>query len=58
MFDCLGVMVGYNAGMFFAREGEGSVEVCLEITDVPDDGLECDVTVDLSAFDGAKTGIK
>jgi hypothetical protein len=56
MFHCAGATVGFNAHMFLGREGEGSVEVCLEITDVPDGGLECDVTVELSSTDGAKTG--
>ena len=43
--------------MFTGREGEGEVEVCLDITNLPTDGLECNVTVYLSAADGAKTGM-
>ena len=29
-----------------------NVMVCVNILDIPDDGLECDVTVPLSAMDG------
>ena len=49
-------MVSYDDSMLFGREGEGDVEVCLVITGLPADGLECDVTVDLSALDGVKAG--
>ena len=49
--------MGYTAPMFTGREGEGEVEVCLTITGLPTDGLECDVTANLSAFDGPKTGM-
>ena len=37
-------------------EGAGPVEVCVEISDVPAGGLECDITVSLVAVDGAKAG--
>lgn len=56
LFQCTAATVGYDQLIFFAQEGEGEVEVCLRITNLPADGLECDVTVDLSAVDGLKTG--
>ena len=34
----------------------GSVMVCVSISDVPADGLDCDVTVPLSALDGKASG--
>ena len=57
MYVYIGATVSHEELMVYGREGEGEVEVCLVITNVPDDGLECDVSVSLSAFDGAKTGI-
>ena len=54
---CIGATVSYEEVMFYGREGEGDVEVCLVITNVPEDGLECNVSVSLSAVDGLKTGM-
>ena len=37
-------------------EGAGSVEVCLSLTDIPSDGLECVIEVTLQTCDGVKAG--
>ena len=37
-------------------EGDGSVEVCVEIGSVPSGGLECDLEVTLMISSGTKTG--
>ena len=37
-------------------ENGGSVDVCVEISDVPTGGVECDITVYLASSDGAKAG--
>lgn len=37
---------------------EDDVQICMKITDLPDDGLECDVIVLLNTMDGEKTGKK
>lgn len=55
IFHCTAATVGYDQLIFLAREGEDEVEICLRITNLPNDGLECDVIVYLSAIDGAKT---
>ncbi len=35
-----------------AEEGDEYLMVCVEISDVPAEGLECDVVVSLEAIDG------
>ena len=36
-------------------EGDGSVEVCVELTSLPAGGLECEISVTLDFNDGTKT---
>ena len=37
-------------------EGDGSVEVCVEISNVPSGALECELVVNLTISSGTKTG--
>lgn len=36
-------------------EGDGQVEVCVQLTSVPDGGLECEIKVTLVFKEGTKT---
>ena len=36
-------------------EGDGSVEVCVELTSVPAGGLACEIKVTLDFIEGTKT---
>jgi len=38
-------------------EGDGSVEVCVEIGNVPSGALECELVVNLTISSGTKTGM-
>ena len=38
-------------------EGDGSVDVCADLSGVPSQGLECDIVLTLSLVDGAKAGM-
>ena len=38
-------------------EADGMVQVCTELTEAPDDGLECSIVVTLWPIDGPKAGI-
>ena len=38
-------------------EGDGSVDLCVDLTGVPTGGLECDIVLTLSPMDGAKAGM-
>lgn len=44
------------ASEYSVGEGDGSVEVCAELTSVPVGGLECEISVTLAFSDGTKTG--
>ena len=37
-------------------EADGMVQVCTELTDAPDNGLECSIVVTLWPIDGSKAG--
>ena len=37
-------------------EGNGTVEVCVQLIQTPTGGLQCSIVVDLSLADGAKAG--
>ena len=45
-----------QATFYNVDEGDGSVTVCAEISDIPTGGLECDVVVSLVASPGLKSG--
>ena len=47
--------VGFDPLYYGVREGDGNVEVCLRMIDLPDGGLECDVTAYLNTNDFSKT---
>ena len=51
-----GAIIGFAETYYEATEGDPDVEVCLQITDIADTVLECDVTVHLGTIDGEKTG--
>ena len=40
---------------YSVSEGDGSVEVCVELTSVPAGGLECEIEVTLVFNEGTKT---
>ena len=44
-------MTSYTFG-----EGDGTVQVCSEISGVPSGGVECDIVVTFSTKDGTKAG--
>ena len=39
---------------FMVDESQSSVEVCANLTDIPDGGLECEIVATLNTNDGAK----
>ena len=43
---------------YHAGKGDGSVEVCVELTSLPAGGLECVISVTLGFTDGLKAGIE
>ena len=45
-----------QATFYNVDEGDGSVTVCAEISDIPTGGLECDVVISLVASPGLKSG--
>ena len=50
---CPDATVALEASSYTVLEGiNDTLEVCVEITNVPDSGLECDIVVYLSIFDG------
>ncbi len=48
--------VGFVSSSYTVSEDAGSVNVCVEITDLPSGGLASDLTVELSFSDGPKSG--
>ena len=50
--------VRFSPLTYNAQEGQTDpVEVCVQIFDLPQNGLECEVVVTLNTTDGAKTGM-
>ena len=43
--------------MYDVNEGDGSVSVCLILSEIPEDGLECEINVSLVISDGVKAGL-
>ena len=39
---------------FMVDESQSSVEVCANLTDIPDGGLECEIVATLNTNDGPK----
>ena len=42
---------------YSVNEGDGAVEVCVQLIVAPDDGLQCSIVAILTAMDGAKAGM-
>ena len=42
--------------MYDVNEGDGSVSVCVVLSDIPTGGLECVIEVSLQSSDGVKAG--
>ena len=42
--------------VYSISEADGMVQVCTELTEAPDDGLECSIVVSLWPIDGPKAG--
>ena len=39
------------------NENNGSVRVCVNLTDIPDGGLECDIVATINTTDGPKASM-
>ena len=50
-------MIQMEAQAYTASEGDGSVEVCVELSHLPAGGLDWDIEVTLNVQDGAKSGV-
>ena len=42
----------FTLATYMVDEDSGSVSVCMELSDIPDDGLECDLVVPLDTESG------
>ena len=51
------VLLALTESVYNVSEGDGSVEVCVELTQAPAGGLECNISVTLELQDGLKAGI-
>ena len=49
-------MVAFEQTTYTASEGNGTTEVCVEVSGVPGGGLECEIVVTLTTMDGDKAG--
>ena len=43
--------------MYDVNEGDGSVSLCVVLSDIPVGGLECEIEVSLQTSDGVKAGL-
>ena len=50
-------MIQMEAQTYTTSEGDGSVEVCVELSHLPAGGLDWDIEVTLNVQDGAKSGV-
>ncbi len=48
--------VNFTSSTYPVNEGDGAVQVCLSLYDIPTEGLECEIEVVLSTTDGVKAG--
>ena len=49
-------VIQMSAPNYLVGEGDGSVEICVELTSLPAGGLECEISVTLNFTDGVKAG--
>lgn len=54
--DCPGVILGFDQATYQVIENQTNVEVCVNISDIPEEGLECDVQVTVSFLNSTKAG--
>ena len=55
-FTYTDISVGLVQDSYTVGEGDGSVDVCVEIVATPLNVLECEIVVALTTTDGAKAG--
>ena len=53
---CLDATLGFEQLSYQISEDSGSVDVCLEISDVSVGGADCNITVLLASINGDKAG--
>ncbi len=49
--------VNFTSSVFPVNEGDGAVQVCVSLHDIPAEGLECEIEVSVGATDGVKAGV-
>ena len=52
-----GATVTIVSSDYMVGESQSSVEVCTNLTDIPDGGLECDVVATINTNDGPKASM-
>ena len=50
------VTVAFEQTTYTASEGNGTTQVCVEVSGIPASGLECEIMVTLTTMDGDKAG--
>ena len=55
-FPILGATLGFVTQSFNILENASYIEVCIQITNIPADGIECDVGARIFFLDGPKAG--
>ena len=53
---CSDATIGFEQPSYQISEDGVSVDVCVEITNVPAEGADCNITVLLASIDGQKAG--
>ncbi len=48
--------VSFTSSTYPVNEGDGAVQVCISLYDIPPEGLECAIKVFLATTDGVKAG--
>ncbi len=49
--------VNFTSSTYPVNEGDGTVQVCLSLYDIPTERLECEIEVYLATTDGIKAGM-
>ncbi len=49
--------VNFTSSTYPVIEGDGTVQVCTSLYDVPTEGLECEIEIFLGITDGVKAGM-
>ncbi len=49
--------VNFTSSTYPVIEGDGAVQVCISLYEIPTDGLECEIEVFLATTDGVKAGM-